>query len=153
MTQIVSKHFSQCEILSSADGNLATLKQVKGLTAWLHDAMTWRQRCGSSTCCRLFHSLLEESLTVLLCCRGIWGGGSSSSSTNAGTGLTGMMGASRWGAVPEKSLLRCRSRMVRTKEQYLQGKVVYIVKHITYFSHQIQKYNKTNSMPPNATTY
>lgn len=91
--------------------------------------MTWRQWCVRGTCCRPFHSLLEEDLAVLLFCRGVCGGGSSSSST-AGIGLTGMMGASSRGAVRSTNLFPRNSRMVWTKERYLQENVVPIVNHI-----------------------
>lgn len=70
------------------------------------------------TCCRLLHSLLEDGALVLTLRRGAFSSSASTTSSTAQTGLADVL-ASFGGAAPE-GLSRCNSRMVRTREQYLQ---------------------------------
>lgn len=76
------------------------------------------QRCliVSGTCCRPFHSFLEETLVVLVLRSGVCGGGSSNSSSTTGTGF-GMRRGFSWG---KSGLSPCSLWTALTKERYLQ---------------------------------
>lgn len=72
------------------------------------------------TCCRPFHSFLEDDALAPTLCKGALSCSTSATSSSAGVGLTGLAGS--FGEALAVGLLLRSSRMVRTSERYLQHK-------------------------------